>query len=158
MHIDFSQISYLKIWEKNWTFKTVHRWILSRKDLVPEITCSARIGVSLKRRVLKNSEVCRELVSRVSFAMNNWISKLVHWHRRRRRCNILKLRIFFLQFCYILLSFTTDLHRGSRVRSYFTQIQMNPPSVSFSPESGGSVNPSRAMEEISTQGTIKLKK
>ena len=32
------------------------------------------------------------------------------------------------------------------------------PNVSFSPESGGRVNPSRAMEEISTQGTIRLKK
>ena len=32
------------------------------------------------------------------------------------------------------------------------------PSVSFSPESGGSVNPRRAMEEMSTQGTIRLKK
>ena len=33
-----------------------------------------------------------------------------------------------------------------------------PPNVSFSPESGGRVNPRRAMEEISTQGTIRLKK
>jgi len=32
------------------------------------------------------------------------------------------------------------------------------PSVNFSPESGGKVNPSRAMEDIRTQGTIKLKK
>ena len=32
------------------------------------------------------------------------------------------------------------------------------PSVSFSPESGGRVNPRRAMEEMSTQGTIRLKK
>jgi hypothetical protein len=30
--------------------------------------------------------------------------------------------------------------------------------VSFSPESGGSVNPSKAIDEISTQGTIRLKK
>ena len=32
------------------------------------------------------------------------------------------------------------------------------PRVSFSPESGGRVNPRRAMEEMSTQGTIRLKK
>ena len=32
------------------------------------------------------------------------------------------------------------------------------PSVSFSPESGGRVNPRRAIEEMSTQGTIRLKK
>ena len=32
------------------------------------------------------------------------------------------------------------------------------PSVSFSPQSGGRVKPSRAIEDISTQGTIKLKK
>jgi len=32
------------------------------------------------------------------------------------------------------------------------------PSESFSPESGGSVNPSSAMEAISTHGTIRLKK
>lgn len=32
------------------------------------------------------------------------------------------------------------------------------PNVSFSPESGGSVNPSRAIDEIKTHGTIKLKK
>jgi hypothetical protein len=30
--------------------------------------------------------------------------------------------------------------------------------VSFSPESGGSVNPRSAMDEIRTQGTIRLKK
>lgn len=32
------------------------------------------------------------------------------------------------------------------------------PSVSFSPESGGNVKPNRAIDEISTHGTIKLKK
>ncbi len=32
------------------------------------------------------------------------------------------------------------------------------PKVNFSPESGGSVKPSNAIEEINTQGTIKLKK
>ena len=32
------------------------------------------------------------------------------------------------------------------------------PNVSFSPESGGSVKPNKAMEDISTHGTIKLKK
>ena len=32
------------------------------------------------------------------------------------------------------------------------------PRVSFSPESGGKVKPSRAIEEIRTQGTIRLKK
>lgn len=32
------------------------------------------------------------------------------------------------------------------------------PNVSFSPESGGSVNPSRAIDEIKTHGTIRLKK
>lgn len=32
------------------------------------------------------------------------------------------------------------------------------PSDNFSPESGGKVNPSRAMEAIRTHGTIKLKK
>lgn len=32
------------------------------------------------------------------------------------------------------------------------------PSESFSPESGGSVNPNRAIDAISTHGTIKLKK
>lgn len=32
------------------------------------------------------------------------------------------------------------------------------PSVNFSPESGGSVKPNRAIEEIKTHGTIKLKK
>ena len=34
----------------------------------------------------------------------------------------------------------------------------NLPKVSFSPESGGSVNPRRAMDEIKTHGTIRLKK
>ena len=32
------------------------------------------------------------------------------------------------------------------------------PRVSFSPESGGRVKPSRAMLEMRTQGTIRLKK
>lgn len=32
------------------------------------------------------------------------------------------------------------------------------PNVSFSPESGGKVKPSNAIDEIRTQGTIKLKK
>lgn len=32
------------------------------------------------------------------------------------------------------------------------------PSVSFSPESGGNVKPSSAIDDIKTQGTIKLKK
>lgn len=32
------------------------------------------------------------------------------------------------------------------------------PKDNFSPESGGSVNPSTAIEAIKTQGTIKLKK
>ena len=32
------------------------------------------------------------------------------------------------------------------------------PRVSFSPESGGRVKPSSAMEEIRTHGTIRLKK
>jgi hypothetical protein len=32
------------------------------------------------------------------------------------------------------------------------------PNVSFSPESGGKVNPNRAIDEIKTHGTIKLKK
>lgn len=32
------------------------------------------------------------------------------------------------------------------------------PRVSFSPESGGKVKPNRAMLDISTQGTIRLKK
>ena len=32
------------------------------------------------------------------------------------------------------------------------------PRVSFSPESGGSVNPRRAIDEMRTQGTIRLKK
>lgn len=32
------------------------------------------------------------------------------------------------------------------------------PNVSFSPESGGSVKPSSAIDEIKTHGTIKLKK
>lgn len=32
------------------------------------------------------------------------------------------------------------------------------PNDSFSPESGGNVNPNNAMEAISTHGTIKLKK
>lgn len=32
------------------------------------------------------------------------------------------------------------------------------PNVSFSPESGGRVNPNRAIDEIKTHGTIKLKK
>ena len=32
------------------------------------------------------------------------------------------------------------------------------PRDSFSPESGGSVNPSNAIDAIKTQGTIKLKK
>jgi len=32
------------------------------------------------------------------------------------------------------------------------------PKVSFSPESGGKVKPSRAMDEMRTQGTIRLKK
>jgi hypothetical protein len=32
------------------------------------------------------------------------------------------------------------------------------PRVNFSPESGGSVKPNRAIDEIKTHGTIKLKK
>lgn len=32
------------------------------------------------------------------------------------------------------------------------------PKVNFSPESGGNVKPSNAIDEIKTQGTIKLKK
>lgn len=32
------------------------------------------------------------------------------------------------------------------------------PNVNFSPESGGNVNPSKAIDDISTHGTIKLKK
>jgi hypothetical protein len=32
------------------------------------------------------------------------------------------------------------------------------PRVSFSPESGGRVKPRRAMEEMSTEGTMRLKK
>ena len=38
------------------------------------------------------------------------------------------------------------------------QMVVRKPRVSFSPESGGRVNPRRAMEEMSTQGTIRLKK
>jgi len=38
------------------------------------------------------------------------------------------------------------------------EINQNLPKVSFSPESGGSVNPSRAMDEMRTHGTIRLKK
>jgi len=34
----------------------------------------------------------------------------------------------------------------------------NLPNVSFSPESGGNVNPNNAIDEIRTQGTIRLKK
>lgn len=37
-------------------------------------------------------------------------------------------------------------------------IQLYLPRVNFSPESGGSVKPSRAIDEIKTHGTIKLKK
>lgn len=32
------------------------------------------------------------------------------------------------------------------------------PNVNFSPESGGNVKPSNAIDEIKTHGTIKLKK
>lgn len=39
-----------------------------------------------------------------------------------------------------------------------TIIKILLPKDNFSPESGGSVNPSTAMEAIKTQGTIKLKK
>ena len=35
---------------------------------------------------------------------------------------------------------------------------VNLPKVSFSPESGGSVKPRSAIEEMRTQGTIRLKK
>lgn len=43
---------------------------------------------------------------------------------------------------------------------YFFQIFYNiySPNVNFSPESGGSVNPNKAIDDISTHGTIKLKK
>ena len=37
-------------------------------------------------------------------------------------------------------------------------INSNLPSVSFSPESGGKVKPSSAIEDMRTQGTIRLKK
>lgn len=40
----------------------------------------------------------------------------------------------------------------------FSEQFMNLPRVNFSPESGGSVNPSKAMDDISTHGTIRLKK
>lgn len=42
--------------------------------------------------------------------------------------------------------------------SYGKVRKENVPKESFSPESGGSVNPRRAIEAISTHGTIKLKK
>lgn len=35
---------------------------------------------------------------------------------------------------------------------------MHLPSDNFSPESGGNVNPSKAIDAINTHGTIKLKK
>ena len=45
-----------------------------------------------------------------------------------------------------------------KTRNKFVQSTLTLPSVSFSPESGGRVNPRRAIEEMSTQGTIRLKK
>ena len=49
------------------------------------------------------------------------------------------------------------------VNSYYSLylslvINRNLPSVSFSPESGGNVKPSSAIEDMRTQGTIRLKK
>lgn len=38
------------------------------------------------------------------------------------------------------------------------QFCLNLPRESFSPESGGSVNPNSAMDAIKTHGTIRLKK
>ena len=41
---------------------------------------------------------------------------------------------------------------------FYLVINSNLPSVSFSPESGGKVKPSSAIEDMRTQGTIRLKK
>ena len=38
------------------------------------------------------------------------------------------------------------------------KVAVDLPNVSFSPESGGRVNPSNAMDDMRTQGTIRLKK
>ena len=43
-------------------------------------------------------------------------------------------------------------------QGYFVASPCHLPNDSFSPESGGRVNPNNAIEAISTHGTIKLKK
>lgn len=66
--------------------------------------------------------------------------------------------------CYLSLIFLTKfLHVLFSMIFYFLFLVLtfcfeNLPSDNFSPESGGSVKPSSAIEAISTQGTIKLKK
>lgn len=52
------------------------------------------------------------------------------------------LRVSFLSFLLYILEF----------------INVDIPRVSFSPESGGRVKPRSAMEEMSTEGTMRLKK
>ena len=52
------------------------------------------------------------------------------------------------------LNMNSKFHFYTQFSISFSKI----PRVSFSPESGGRVNPRRAIEEMSTQGTIRLKK
>ena len=46
----------------------------------------------------------------------------------------------------------------SQMSKYWMALPDRLPNDNFSPESGGNVNPNRAIEAISTHGTIKLKK
>lgn len=57
-----------------------------------------------------------------------------------------------------LLAFPTDIMNELVVKVKGENLRPVLPRVSFSPESGGRVKPSRAMLEMRTQGTIRLKK
>ena len=59
--------------------------------------------------------------------------------------------------CFYVYRIARDVYSctGRAVSLY---VEGTLPRVSFSPESGGRVKPRRAMEEMRTQGTIRLKK
>ena len=74
--------------------------------------------------------------------------------------------IFFFFRCWFLWGLSFDVHISYKDRiggrqggGFFMDMGgFVSPKESFSPESGGSVKPRTAMEAMSTQGTIRLKK
>ena len=57
-----------------------------------------------------------------------------------------------------MITLRNDKRGGKNENLMPQKINSKLPSVNFSPASGGRVKPSRAIEEIRTQGTIRLKK